>query len=156
MVRELRAPGTSCRPFRGSLSYAADMTHPPDINESTARTWIEVDLGVLARNVRALCKRLPESCGVLMVVKADAYGHGIEPAARAARAAGAWGFAVAALDEAARLREAGFDEPVICLMPLLPGEAARVLDLQVVPAITSLEQAEAFDAAARTRGRTMD
>jgi alanine racemase len=132
------------------------MIDPPVMDDSTARTWIEVDLGVLARNVRALRERLPESCGVLMVVKADAYGHGIEPAARAARAAGVWGFAVAALDEAARLREAGFDEPVVCLMPLLPAEAGRALDLEVVPAITSIAQAEAFDAAARGRGRTMD
>lgn len=128
----------------------------PAIDESTARTWIEVDLGVLARNVRALRERLPESCGVLMVVKADAYGHGIEPAARAARAAGVWGFAVAALDEAARLRAAGFREPIVCLMPLLPAEASRILDLGVVPAITSLDQAEAFAAAARSRGREMD
>ena len=102
------------------------MIELPDMDESTARTWIDVDIGILARNVRALSERLPESCGVLMVVKADAYGHGIESAARAARAAGVWGFAVAALDEAARLREAGFDEPVVCLMPLLTAEAGRV------------------------------
>jgi len=132
------------------------MIEPPILDDSTARTWIDVDLGVLARNVRALRERLPESCGVLMVVKADAYGHGIEPAARAARAAGVWGFAVAALDEAARLREAGFDDPVVCLMPLLPAEAGRALDLAVVPGITSIAQAEAFDAAARVRGRTME
>ncbi|HJR54906.1 MAG TPA: alanine racemase [Gemmatimonadota bacterium] len=133
-----------------------DMDESTDVDESTARTWIDVDLGVLGRNVRALRDRLPESCGVLMVVKADAYGHGIEPAARAARAAGVWGFAVAALDEAARLRKAGFHEPVVCLMPILPAEAGRALELEVVPAITSLEQAEAFDAAARVRGRVMD
>jgi alanine racemase len=132
------------------------MIDSPDMHESTARTWIEVDLGVLARNVRALRERLPESCEILMVVKADAYGHGIEPVARAARAAGVWGFAVAALDEAARLRETGVHEPVVCLMPLLPSEGERALDLDVVPAITSIEQAEAFDAAARGRGRTMD
>ena len=132
------------------------MPDPPVMDESTARTWVDVDRGVLARNVRALRERLPESCGVLMVVKADAYGHGIEPVARAARAAGVWGFAVAALDEAARIRAAGLDEPIVCLMPLLPAEAGRALDLEVVPAITSIAQAEAFDAAARARRRTMD
>jgi alanine racemase len=129
------------------------MIDPHLMDETTARTWIDVDLGVLARNLRALRERLPDSCGVLMVVKADAYGHGIEPAARAARAAGVWGFAVAALDEAARLRQAGFDEPVVCLMPILPTEAGRALDLEVVPSITSLELAVALDAAARARGR---
>ncbi|MGH7566816.1 MAG: alanine racemase [Gemmatimonadota bacterium] len=135
------------------------MTIPPhieEIEESTARTWVDVDLGAIARNIRVLRGRLPESCGVLMVVKADAYGHGLEPVACAARAAGAWGFGVAALDEAARLRAAGIDEPVVCLMPMLAAEAERAIDLTVIPAISSIEQAEAFDAAARGRGKRID
>jgi alanine racemase len=125
---------------------------PEVIDEVTARTWVEVDLGAIARNMRALAERLPEGCGVLMVVKADAYGHGLEPVAKAAAAAGAWGFGVAALDEAARLRSAGIRSPIVCAMPLLPAEAARALRLSVIPAITSLDQAIGFDAAARAAG----
>jgi alanine racemase len=129
---------------------------PSHIEESTARTWVDVDLGAIARNLRALRARLPESCGVLMVVKADAYGHGLEPVARAARAVGVWGFGVAALDEAARLRAAGVKEPVVCLMPMLAVEAPRAIELSVVPAITSLGQAQAFAAAALAVGRRLD
>ncbi len=129
---------------------------PERIDEVTARTWVDVDLGAIARNIRALAKRLPEGCGVLMVVKADAYGHGLEPVAQTAAAAGAWGFGVAALDEAARLRAAGIRGPIVCAMPLLPVEAERALALSVIPAITSLDQALGFDAVARGAGRSFE
>ncbi|CAN5876920.1 alanine racemase [soil metagenome] len=126
------------------------------IDESRARTWVEVDLTAIERNLAALRARLPERCGILMVVKADAYGHGLEPVARAARAAGAWGLAVAALDEAAAVRAAGVEGPVVCLMPLLPDEARRAVELSVIPAISSVDQAAAFDAAARALGKRID
>lgn len=132
------------------------MSNPADIDESSARTWVEVDLGAIARNLAALRGRLPESCGILMVVKADAYGHGLEAVARTARTAGAWGMAVATLDEAAALRDAGIEGPIVCLMPMLPGEARRAVEHSVVPAISSFEQAVAFDAAARAAGKTID
>ena len=126
------------------------------IDDSTSRTWIDVDPAAIARNVRVLQRRLPESCGVLMVVKSDGYGHGLELVARATVEAGVWGFAVATLQEAERLRAAGIEHPIVCVMPLLPAQAAKVIELSVIPAITSLEQAEAFDAAARARGRRVD
>jgi alanine racemase len=132
------------------------MPNPTHIDESSARTWVEVDLSAIARNLAALRRRLPDSCGVLMVVKADAYGHGLEPVARAARAAGAWGLAVATLDEAAALRTAGVAGPVVCLMPILAEEARRAVELSVIPAISSIEQAAAFDVAARVLGKIID
>jgi alanine racemase len=132
------------------------MSNPTYIDEWSARTWVEVDLGAIARNLAALRGRLPESCGILMVVKADAYGHGLEAVARAARFAGAWGLAVATLDEAVALRGAAIEGPIVCLMPMLPGEARRAVEHSVVPAISSIEQAVAFDAAARGLGKTID
>jgi len=129
---------------------------PLRIEESTARTWVDVDLGAIARNLRSLEDRLPEGCGTLMVVKADAYGHGLEAVARAARAAGVWGFGVAALDEAARLRAAGIESPVVCAMPMLPAEAPRAFELRVMPSMTSLEQASGFSAAALAAGGRFD
>lgn len=131
------------------------MPHDFAIEESTARTWVDVNPGAIARNVSALAARLPAECGILMVVKADAYGHGLEPVARAARSAGVWGLGVATLDEAARLRAAGIDGPVVCLMPVLPAEARRVVELDVVPAVMDVEQAVALDAAARAAGRSL-
>lgn len=62
------------------------------------------------------------------VVKADAYGHGAIPVARALEAAGADGLCVAALDEALALRNAGVAAPILVLYPIPPalaGAAAR-------------------------------
>lgn len=52
------------------------------------------------------------------VVKADAYGHGAVPVARALEAADADGFCVAAYDEAAALRDAGIRRPILVLYPI--------------------------------------
>jgi alanine racemase len=58
------------------------------------------------------------------VVKADAYGHGAVPVARALEAAGADGFCVAAYDEAVALRDAGIGGPILVLFPIPAAWAA--------------------------------
>ena len=121
--------------------------------DPTARTWVDVDLGRIASNLRALSSLLADGGRILMPVKANGYGHGLVPVARAAREAGAWGLGIAALDEAQALREAGVAGPIVCLMPILPAEAPRAVGLDVTAAITSWPQAEALDAAARAAGR---
>jgi len=124
------------------------------LDPGTARTWVDVDLQRIADNVDVLRSRLPPTTDLLVPVKADAYGHGLVPVARTLEAAGVWGLGIAALDEAAALRGAGVRSRLVGLMPIHPGEAARALDLGVVPAITERAQAEAVAAAAREAGRT--
>jgi alanine racemase len=125
----------------------------PSITPATARTWVEIDLGRIANNIRALKTRLPAATGVLMTVKANAYGHGLVPVARRAIEAGVWGLGVAALDEAAELRAAGITAPIVALMPILPDEAARAIDLEVIASITDWEQASALAQRARAVGQ---
>ena len=62
------------------------------------------------------------------VVKADAYGHGAIPIARALEAAGADGFCVAALDEGIALRGAGIARPILVLYPIPPALAPIARD----------------------------
>src|SRR5579863_7633382 len=84
-----------------------------------------VDLGAITGNVRALCERVRPS-QVMAVVKADGYGHGMVPAARAALAGGATWLGTADLSEALALRAAGITGPVLCLMAIgEPGAAIR-------------------------------
>ncbi|HUP18875.1 MAG TPA: alanine racemase, partial [Gemmatimonadota bacterium] len=123
------------------------------MTEETARTWVDVDLGRLAANVRAMRARTGDA-DILMVVKANAYGHGAVPVSRAALDAGVWGLGVAALDEAAELRAAGIDAPIVALMPTLPEQSDRIVALDVTASITDLPPAEALAAAARRAGRT--
>jgi alanine racemase len=74
-----------------------------------------VDLGAITGNVAALCE-LVRGSQVMAVVKADGYGHGMVPAARAALAGGASWLGTADLTEALALRQAGLTAPVLCLM----------------------------------------
>ena len=74
-----------------------------------------VDLEAIRQNVRALRTLVPEKTGLLAVVKADAYGHGAVPVARAALEAGSSWLAVARVQEGLELREAGITAPILVL-----------------------------------------
>lgn len=89
-----------------------------------------VDLGAIRDNVRALRAAAPHS-QLLAVVKAEGYGHGLLPSARAALAGGADWLGVAFLTEAMALRDAGISAPVLAWLvgpaeDLAPAVAAGV------------------------------
>ncbi|MFF7182189.1 alanine racemase [Streptomyces sp. NPDC008121] len=74
------------------------------------RARAEIDLGALRANVRTLRARVAPHAQVMAVVKADAYGHGAVPCARAALQAGATWLGTATPHEALALRAAGITE----------------------------------------------
>ena len=80
--------------------------------------WLEIDLDALCGNLAALRDAVDPGVRVEPVVKADAYGHGSIPIARALEAAGADGLSVATFDEAWELREAGIRLPLLVLYPV--------------------------------------
>src|SRR4051794_127697 len=80
-----------------------------------------VDLDAVRDNV-ALLREHAGSAGVMAVVKADAYGHGLLPCARAALAGGASWLGVAQLSEALAIRAAGIEAPLLAWLTV-PGDA---------------------------------
>ena len=72
----------------------------------------DIDLDAVRANVGELCRRAGDAA-VMAVVKADGYGHGMVPAARAAIAGGATWLGVAFVDEALALRAVGIEVPVL-------------------------------------------
>jgi alanine racemase len=85
------------------------------------RTEARIDLGAIRDNVACLRARVG-AAAVMTVVKADAYGHGMLPAARAAKAGGATWLGTAFIDEALALREAGIGGRILSWLGT-PGEA---------------------------------
>ncbi|MFW6721408.1 alanine racemase [Streptomyces sp. MAR4 CNY-716] len=85
------------------------------------RCEVHVDLDAIRHNV-CLARELVGGAEVMAVVKADGYGHGAAPVARAALAAGATCLGVAYLEEGRRLRESVPHAPVVVLTDPLPGE----------------------------------
>ena len=76
-----------------------------------------VDLGAITGNIAALCERVAPAA-VMAVVKANGYGHGAVPAARAALRGGADWLGVVHVAEALEVRRAGVDVPLLCLMAI--------------------------------------
>jgi alanine racemase len=107
------------------------------VTVSTKRTpnrgWLAVDLPSLRANARAV-QDAARGAALLPVVKADAYGLGAVPVVRALEELEPWGFAVATVDEAIELREAGCARPLLVFTPPFPTQLAdyRRFDLRAV------------------------
>ena len=86
--------------------------------KTSPRSSVLIDLAAVRHNVGRLLVTLTPGTRMLVAVKADAYGHGILPVARAVVAAGAHGVAVATAEEAVALRDAGFDSTILVMGPL--------------------------------------
>ncbi len=113
-----------------------------------------VDLSALASNVRSLRAHAP-TAQLMAVVKADAYGHGLLPSARAALAGGATWLGTAQMDEALALRAAGITEPRVLTWLYAPGAPlARAIEADVDVAVSSASALTEVVAAARAVGRT--
>jgi len=78
-------------------------------------TWAEVNLQAIEHNVQAIKAQLSETTEIMAVVKANGYGHGSVEVAQRALQAGATHLAVALLEEAITLREAGIDAPILVM-----------------------------------------
>lgn len=111
-------------------------------------TWVEVDLDRFAANLRAIRALGGPRRDLLLVVKADAYGHGAVEIAEAAAAEGVAQFGVATLHEGIQLRQAGSQIPIIVLSPLLPGEIPEAVAHQLDPTVCDLAFARALSDAA--------
>lgn len=77
--------------------------------------WTEIDLNAFEYNVRNIQAKVGPQVNLIGVIKADAYGHGAIECARVLRKCGVSRFAVATIDEALALRQAGFDEKILIL-----------------------------------------
>ena len=106
---------------------------------------LTVNLAAIAANWQELGRRaMPSECAA--VIKADGYGCGIEPVARALKGAGCKTFFVADLGEARRVRTVAPDAAIYVLNGLLPGTAAAFPDIRARPVIGSLVELAEWDA----------
>jgi len=118
-------------------------------------TWAEVDLDALAYNARELKRRAGDHAELIAVVKANAYGHGAVPVARAALEAAASRLAVVRTLEGVQLRRAGIEAPILLMGYTLPAEAETIVRWRLTPTVNTWEQAKALSAAAVAQGRRL-
>ena len=79
------------------------------------RTWVEINLDALKHNYEAIESRLSPGCEIMAVVKADAYGHGVENSVKEFSACGCRRFAVSNLEEAYQVRSVNADCSILIL-----------------------------------------
>lgn len=110
-----------------------------------------IDLGAITANVRIL-RDLVAPAQLMAVVKADAYGHGAAPVARAAIAGGADWLGVADLGEARALRVAGVDHPLLAWLHGDAADFAGAVADRIDLGISSLAQLDRAAAAGNALG----
>jgi len=119
------------------------------------RCWAEIDLAALERNLHHIRASLPPHIRYVAVVKADAYGHGLQQVAGRLMHAGADLFAVANITEAALLRELGPGWPILLLSPLLPDEDRFVGEYDVAATVSTLDEVARLEKASRSARRAI-
>lgn len=113
--------------------------------------WVEVDLDAVRANVTALAA-VAKPAALMAVVKADGYGHGAVPVARAAIGAGAAWLGVALVEEGMALREDGIDAPVLVLSEPPPPAAPAVVAQRLTPVVYTVAGIEALAKAVAQAG----
>ncbi len=110
--------------------------------------WAEVDTAAIRGNIERIAARLLPGVRVCAVVKADGYGHGAVAVSRVALEAGAGMLAVAIVNEAVELRNAGFTCPILVMGPAEACDATRIVDYGLDATVYDLPAAKALSDAA--------
>lgn len=118
-------------------------------------TWTELDLDILGENIRALRQALRPGTGIIFLVKANAYGHGMEQVAVHAAGSGIGWFAVAHIDDALALRSAVPEARIILTSATLPQDAMACAEAGIAALAVDAEQARGLAAAIAGTGRTL-
>ena len=127
------------------------MTCSAGARPPTRPAWIDIDLSAIAANIAAVKAWVDPHTDVMAVVKANAYGHGLVPAARAALEGGAAALGVALLEEGLALRAAGIRAPVVVLGCALPQQAEALVDADLSQVVSQVDTLRALSRAARAR-----
>ena len=122
--------------------------------DSRVRAWIEIDLDAMVHNVKEV-EKLVGNTKIMGIVKANAYGHGMELSAKALQKAGVDFFGVACMDEAIALRQSGIEQDIL-ILGFTPLEQVPYLDqYNLIQTVVSLEYAQDLNAYAKTNHQTI-
>lgn len=117
-------------------------------------SWLEVDLDAIRHNINTTKAKIGPNCKLLVIVKADAYGHGAVQIAKTATNCGASYLGVATVDEALELREAKIDNNILVLSQPPVASIPLLVKHDIMPAVHSTEFAIQYAEAADQAGKT--
>jgi len=108
-------------------------------------TWAEINLDNLAYNFFQVKRKLPKGTGVMVTVKADAYGHGLIPVSKRLESCGVDYLGVASIDEGIALRQAGLKTPVLVMGIMLKKDIRPLFEYNLIPTVCTGELACALN-----------
>jgi alanine racemase len=108
------------------------------------RAWIELDLDALRANYDTVQRAVGEGVAMVPMVKADAYGLGMERVVRTLEPLGPWGYGVATAREGAELRELGVTRPILVAGPLPREDTELAARAGLTASISSLAGLDAW------------
>lgn len=119
-----------------------------------SRIYAEIDLDAVVSNMEAMHRVIKEDTKIMAVVKADGYGHGALPIARAIDGLPyLYGYAVATFEESMALRQGGFIKPILILGYVFPDQYEELIRADIRPTVFTFEMAQELSDAAGKLGR---
>jgi alanine racemase len=115
--------------------------------DQKTRAWMEVDAAALRQNLARVRDSVGPDVALIPMVKADAYGVGMDQAVDTLSREGAWGFGVAAVSEGIALRAMDYAGPVVVFSPTPPAEVPAALEQGLTLSVSSLHGLECLRAA---------
>lgn len=118
------------------------------------RVYAGIDLDAIEQNIRNSKKLLKPSTKLLVVIKADGYGHGAVPIAKTLDSLADM-YGVAVIDEAVELRERGIEKPILILGTVSETWYSTVVEYNIIPTVYTMEMAEGLSKAACEQQKTI-
>src|SRR5580704_7109136 len=112
--------------------------------------WAEISLRAILHNLRVIRRHVGAKRKILAVVKSNAYGLGAVPISKALQKAGTEWFGVTCANEGMELREAGIRKPILVLTGFWPGEEKRLVQNQLTPTVTRVDDVRYLERAAKS------
>ena len=118
------------------------------------RVYAKIDLDAIKYNISKVQESVGPDVKVMAVIKADGYGHGAVPIAKALGKIGISYFGVAFMEEGMMLRKAGVKEPILILGYSDESQYEDILKYDLTPTVFTMETAEGLSKAAQKTGKT--
>ncbi|RLD12585.1 MAG: alanine racemase [Chlamydiae bacterium] len=112
-------------------------------------SWVEINLNNLRENINIIRENIPHNCKLLLPLKANAYGHGLEPMAKAAHEFGIDWLGLATLREALEIKSYVPEARILVLGPCEASDVKALSIHEITPIIVDLENALKLNESAR-------
>lgn len=121
--------------------------------DGRTRAWVDVSTRAFQQNFLRIREAVGEGVRIIPMVKANAYGLGVDGAVQALEPLDPWGYGVAAVEEGIQIREMGIQKPILVLSPLPPGSYPAAVEGDLSVSISDFQGLNRLREAAAVTGR---